>query len=167
MSLRMLAIITCQLIAGAALAQTGTVEITDAWARATPGKAETGAAYLTIVSPAADRVTSVSTPVAPRAELHTMSMEGGVMKMRPLAGIDLAPGEKVILQPGGTHIMLRGLVKPLEAGQSFPLTLNFEKAGAREVTVAVEKAGAMGPQGQGAGNMPMGNMPMGNMPMHH
>jgi copper(I)-binding protein len=160
MSLRLLAIIACQLIAGAALAQTGTVEITDSWARATPGKAETGAAYLTIVSSVADRLISVSTPVAQKAELHTMSMEAGVMKMRPLGGIDLAPGEKVTLKPGGMHIMLTGLVMPLEAGQSFPLTLNFEKAGSREVTVAVEKAGAMGPQGQGAGNMPMGNMPM-------
>ncbi len=156
MSLRLLAIVASLLIASAAAAQTGP-EIKDAWARATPGKAENGAAYLTIVSPVADRVTAVSTPVAQKAELHTMSMEGGVMKMRPLAGIDLPPGQPTTLKPGGMHIMLFGLVRPLQAGQSFPLTLSFEKAGAREVTVAIGKAGAMGPRGQG----------MGDMPMHH
>ena len=160
MPVRVLAIVVRLSIAGAALAQTSPVEITDAWARATPGKAENGAAYLTIVSPVADRVTAVSTPVAQKAELHTMSMEGGVMKMRPLEGIDLAPGQPVTLKPGGMHIMLIGLVKPLQAGQSFPLTLSFEKAGSREVAVAVEKAGAMGPQGRGSSDKPMGNMPM-------
>jgi copper(I)-binding protein len=148
MSLRLLAIAAYVRIAGAAVAQTGPVEIKDAWARATPGKAENGAAYLTIVSPVADRVTAVTTPVAQKTELHTMSMEGVVMRMRPLAGIDLPPGQPVTLKPGGTHIMLLGLLKPLQAGQSFPLTLSFEKAGSREVTVAVEKASAMG-------NMPM------------
>ena len=160
MSLRLLAIIASLLFAGAAVAQTDSVEITDCWARATPGKTETGGVYLTIVSPVADRVTAVSTPVAQKAGLHTMSMEGGVMRMRPLGGLDLAPGQKVMLKPGGTHIMLIGLVTPLEAGKSFPLTLSFEKAGSREVTVAVEKAGAMGPESQGSSNMPMGNMPM-------
>jgi copper(I)-binding protein len=151
-----LAFAACLPIAGAALAQTGQVELKDAWARATPGKAENGAAYLTIVSPAADRLVSVSTPVAKKAELHTMTTEGGVMKMRPLAGIDVAPGQPVTLKPGGAHIMLMGLNQPLQAGQSFPLTLSFEKAGQREVTVAIEKPGAMGPGGQAGGmQMPM------------
>jgi periplasmic copper chaperone A len=151
-----LAFAACLLVAGAAAAQTGQVEVKDAWARATPGKAENGAAYLTIVSPAADRLVSVSTPVAKKAELHTMTTEGGVMKMRPLAGIDVAPGQPVTLKPGGAHIMLMGLNRPLQAGQSFPLTLSFEKAGQREVTVAIEKPGAMGPGGQAGGmQMPM------------
>src|SRR4029077_2761977 len=89
------------LIAGAATAQQGTVEVTDAWARATPGKAENGAAYLTIASPTADRLTGRATPVATKAELHMMTMEVGIMRMRPLAGIDLPPGQKVTLRPGG------------------------------------------------------------------
>jgi copper(I)-binding protein len=130
------------MIAGTAAAQTVAVEVTDTWARATPGKAENGAAYLTLESPAADRLTGVSTPVAKKAELHTMTTEGGVMKMRPLAGVDLPAGQKVTLKPGAAHIMLLGLKEPLRPGQSFPLTLNFEKAGASEVTVTVEKAGA-------------------------
>ena len=133
------------LIASAALAQPGQLEVRDAWARATPGKAENGAAYLTIGSPTADRLVSIATPVAQRAELHTMSMKGGVMEMRPLAGLDIPAGQPVSLKPGGEHIMLLGLNQPLREGQSFPLTLNFEKAGPREVTVSVEKPGAAGP----------------------
>jgi copper(I)-binding protein len=157
---RLFVIVGSLLIAGAAVAQTGAVEVKDAWARATPGKAETGAAYLTIVSPAGDHLTAVSTPVAQKAELHTMSMEAGVMRMRPLPGIDLPAGQPVTLKPNGVHVMLMGLAKPLQVGQTFPLTLSFEKAAPREVSVTVEKAGAAGPQGAGMGNMPMGHMPM-------
>jgi len=131
--------------AGAALAQTGQLEVTNAWARATPAKAENGVAYLTIRTPTPDRLLSASSPVAKKAELHTMEMAGMVMKMRPLASLDIPGGEPVTLTPGGEHIMLMGLNGPLREGQSFPLTLNFEKAGAREVTVAVEKPGAAGP----------------------
>ena len=71
-----------------------------------------------------------------------------VMKMRPLAGLDIPAGQSVTLKPGGEHIMLMGLNGRLREGQSFPLTLTFEKAGAREVTVSVEKAGAAGPASQ-------------------
>ncbi len=151
-----LAFAACLLIAGAAMAQTGLVEVKDAWARATPGKAENGAAYLTIISAVADQLTEVSTPVAKQAEVHTMTMEGGVMKMRPLADVDLPANQPVTLKPGGTHIMLMGLTRPLKPGESFPLTLSFEKAGQREVTVAVEKPGAMGLEGHAGGmQMPM------------
>ena len=98
---------TCLLVVNGAAAQTGQIEIKDAWARATPGRAANGgAAYLTIVSTVPDRLTGASSPVAKKVELHTMSMEGGVMRMRPLAGIDIPHGQAVTLSPGGTHIML-------------------------------------------------------------
>lgn len=131
--------------AATALAQTGQLEVGHAWARATPGKSQTGAAYVTIVSPTADQLVSASTPVANKAELHMMEMSGMVMKMRPIAGVTIPPGKPVSLAPGGMHIMLMGLKQPLRAGQSFPLTLTFEKAGPRTVDVAVEKVGATGP----------------------
>ncbi|HYZ40658.1 MAG TPA: copper chaperone PCu(A)C, partial [Stellaceae bacterium] len=92
-----------------------------------------------------DRLVSASTPAAKKAELHTMSMQGMVMKMRPLAGLDIPAGQPVALKPGGEHIMLLGLKQPLREGQSFPLTLDFAKAGQRTVTVSVEKAGATAP----------------------
>ena len=86
-----------------------------------------------------------------------MTMQGDVMRMRPLATIDLPAGQAVVLKPGAVHIMLVGLKQPLRAGESFPLTLEFEKAGRREVNVVVEKAGAMGPGRAAGGGM---NMPM-------
>jgi periplasmic copper chaperone A len=131
--------------AAAASAQTGQLTVENAWARATPGKSEIGAAYVTIRSPTADRLVAASSPVAKKAELHTMSMSGMVMKMRPVAGIDIPAGQPVTLAPGGYHIMLMGLQKPLTAGNAFPLTLTFAKAGTRTVNVAVEKVGALGP----------------------
>ena len=155
MSPKLLALAASLLIAGSAAAQTGQIEVKNAWARATPGIAENGAAYLTIVSPVADRLTGVSTPEAKKAELHNMTMEGGIMRMRPLSGVELPAGQPVTLKPGGTHIMLMGLKQPLKQGESFPLTLSFEKTGSKEVTVAVEGPGAMGPQAQGMGHMPM------------
>jgi copper(I)-binding protein len=155
MILKSIIFVICLLVAGAAMAQAGQIDVKDAWARATPGKAENGAAYLTIVSPTADRLVSVSSPAAKKAGLHTMTMDGGVMKMRPLVGVDVPANEPVTLKPGGMHIMLQGLNEPLQAGKSFLLTLTFEKAGQREVEVAVEKPGAMGPEGHAGMQLPM------------
>ena len=143
MSFRFLAFAGVFAVANVVLAQTNQLEVSNAWARATPAKAENGAAYVTILSPTPDRLLSVSSPVAKKTELHTMEMAGMVMKMRPVAGLDIPAGQSVDLKPGGEHIMLIGLHQPLREGQSFTLTLNFEKAGARSVSVAVEKAGAM------------------------
>ena len=100
----------------AALAQSGDIEIKNAWARATPGGAQTAAAYVTIEAPSGDRLTGVSTPAAQKADIHSMTMDNGVMKMRQLDGLDLPAGKEVTLKPGGYHIMLTGLAKPLEAG---------------------------------------------------
>jgi copper(I)-binding protein len=145
MSIKILAFAAGLVVASAALAQPAQLEVNNAWAGATPGKAENGVAFLTIQSPTADRLVSASSPVAKKAELHTMSMQGMVMKMRPITGLDIPAGQPVTLKPGGEHIMLMGLDQPLHEGQSFPLTLDFEKAGPRTVTVNVEKAGARGP----------------------
>ena len=145
MSSRCIAFAAAIFLTNAASAQTGQLEVSHAWARATPGKAENGAAYVTIRSPIADRLVAASSPMAAKTELHTMSMQGMVMKMRQLAGLDIPAGQPVTLKPGAEHIMLMGLHGPLREGQSFPLVLTFEKAGPREVTVAVEKPGAAGP----------------------
>src|SRR5260370_40604211 len=145
MSIKILAFAAGRAVASAALAQPPELEVNNAWAGATPGKAENGAAYVPITSPTADRLVSASTPVAKKAELHTMSMQGMVMKMRPLSGVDIPAGQPVSLKSGGEHIMLMGLNQPLREGQSFPLTLAFEKAGPRTVTRTIEKAGTRGP----------------------
>jgi copper(I)-binding protein len=146
MSFKLFALaLTAALALATASAQTSQPQVTNAWARATSGTSQPGVAYLTIQSATPDRLVAASTPVAKTTELHTMSMSGGVMQMRPAAGIDIPVGQPVTLKPGGEHIMLMGLDHALREGQHFPLTLTFEKAGAREVTVAVEKAGATAP----------------------
>jgi copper(I)-binding protein len=150
--------------AGGAAAQGSDIQIKDVWARATPGGAQTAAIYVTIASAAGDRLTGASTPAAQTAELHSMTLDNGVMKMRQLDGIDLPAGQTVTLKPGGYHIMLTGLAQPLKDGQNFPLTLTFAKAGAQQVTVSVQKVGAMGPGGETGNGM---NMPGIDMPMKH
>src|SRR5437588_10925432 len=141
MSIKILAFAAGLAVASAAVAQPTQLEVDNAWASATPGKAENGAAYVTITSPTADRLVSASTPAAKKAELHTMSMQGMVMKMRPISGLDLPAGQPVSLKPSGEHIMLTGHNQPLRQDQSFPNTLDFEKAGHSTVTMTVPEPG--------------------------
>lgn len=127
----------------------GDIEITHPYATPTPPGAVNGAAYiatLTNTGQQADRLLRVGTPIAQRAELHSMTVDaGGVMRMRELAEMPLAAGASVKMRPGeGLHLMLIGLKQPLKAGDSFPLTLEFERGGKTEVKVIVQvpKAGA-------------------------
>jgi copper(I)-binding protein len=132
------------LLAFAARAEDG-LKIEQAWARATPGGAKNGAAYVTLESAAPDALVAASSPVAAKAEVHTHMQDKGVMKMMPVKEVPLDPGKKVELKPGGEHIMLMGLKRPLKEGEHFPLTLTFRNAGTREVEVRVEKPGAGAP----------------------
>jgi len=149
---------------GSALAQDGGIQIDQAWARATPGAATTGAVYVTLrnAGNTPDTLTAASTPAADKAELHLMKIENGVMEMRAVPSLAIAPGQSVVLEPSGYHLMLIGLKKPLKEGDTIPLSLTFEHGGTRQVTVSVAKIGAMH-----AGDM--GAMPgMSNMPgMNH
>ncbi len=127
-----------------ARAQPGSIEVSAAWARATAGSAP-GGAFMTIINkgPSDDRLIAASTTVARTAELHETKQENGVMKMTPVPALEIKAGTKVTLAPGGLHIMLTGLKAPLKQGESFPLVLKFDKAGAVNVMVKVEKPGAM------------------------
>jgi copper(I)-binding protein len=110
---------------------------------ARPSAGRTGAAYFTVESRgAADRLVSAATPAAEKTELHSMTMEGNVMRMRQVEGVDVPAGGKAALEPGGLHVMLIGLKAPLKEGDKFPLTLTFAKAGKVDVEVIVEKPGA-------------------------
>ena len=88
---------------------------------------------------------SAATGAAKKAGLHTHLMKNGVMKMRPVKAIEVAPGEPTVLKPGGLHIMLKGLKAPLAEGANFPLTLTFENAGSIEIQVKVQKQTDMAP----------------------
>lgn len=138
------------------------IAVTDVWARATPGGAKTGAVYLTLVNHGAegDRLVGVATPVADEAQLHTETIENGIMKMRRLTEVEVKPGAATVLKPGASHVMLVGLKHPLKEGESFPLMLDFAKAGKEEVQVKVAKVGAMGPQSGSMGARDMSRMNM-------
>lgn len=134
-------------LAPAAMAQQATpgVTVENAWARATSRAASTGAAYLTITDHGApDRLVPVATPIAAVAELHRTSMQNGVAQMRPVDGLAITAERPVTFSPGGYHIMLMQLKHPLHVGDTFPLTLTFEKAGPVQVNVAVKGPGASG-----------------------
>jgi copper(I)-binding protein len=125
--------------------QVGDLKIRHPFARATVEGQPVGAAYLVIENNGkmADRLIGVSTPVAKSAEMHTMSTEGGVMRMRKTKEIRLEPGSVVSMKPGdGYHLMLFGLTGPLKKGETIPLTLTFEKAGKTEISVDVQDAAA-------------------------
>jgi copper(I)-binding protein len=158
-----LAIIAMLALSGAAArADESAITVANAWARATPGKAPNGAAYLTVSNSGTtpDTLVGASSPVAAKTALHEDKEENGIMKMRPVAALAIAPGQSITLKPGAYHLMLTGLKEPLKQGASFPLTLTFENSGAKEVQVAVERAGAMS-GGMAAHDMPghdMGGM---------
>lgn len=121
------------------------IQVSDAWARATVAGQPGAAVYLTIVNHGQgdDRLVGASTPAATSATLHSNSSEGGVMRMRPIEdGIAVPGGATVKLQPSGNHAMLAGLSAPLAKGSSFPLTLDFERSGQRQVSVEVRDPSA-------------------------
>jgi len=126
----------------------GDLVITQCWARATPGGAKVGGAYMTITNKgsAVDRLTGGSADIAGKVEIHEMTTVNGVMKMRPLEkGLAIDPGKTVKLAPGGYHVMLEDLKGPLKQGDKVPVTLDFEKAGKVNVTLDVEGVGAQAP----------------------
>ncbi|MEQ8708838.1 MAG: copper chaperone PCu(A)C [Rhodospirillales bacterium] len=112
------------------------------WVRATPEKAPTSAGYLIIrnTGKTADRLASVESSIARKTEIHTMTMDGGVMRMRQLVdGLEIPAGGEVALKPGGEHIMFMGLNGQVEEGSDVTVRLNFEKAGPVDVTFPVQK----------------------------
>jgi periplasmic copper chaperone A len=134
-------------LAGAAHAQT---TVAEPWVRSTVAGQKATGAYLQISSATGGRLISAASPVAGLVEIHEMTMDGNVMKMRALPnGLELPAGKSVALKPGGLHVMLMDLKQALKAGDTVPLSLVVEGAGNRRETVEV-KATVRGPQGAAA-----------------
>lgn len=113
------------------------ITIDNAWARATlPGQASSTAYFTIRDKGGADRLLSVSSDAA-NASLHSTSMEGGVMRMRPLPSLEIHANSTVRFEPGGNHVMLIGLKSPLKPGSAIPLDLKFQKSGVHHVDSAV------------------------------
>ncbi|KQV16524.1 hypothetical protein ASC97_11675 [Rhizobium sp. Root1203] len=128
----------------------GDIEIGHPHARAMVPGAKVGGGYMNITNNGStdDRLVSVSSDRAASAEVHLMSVDGGVMTMRPVSGGLVVPaGKTVELKPGGYHIMFMSVTQPFKAGEMIKATLTFEKAGAVDVEFSVGNAG--GPSGGG------------------
>jgi len=158
-----LVLLTClsSLLAGAAIAgdvTAGALKIGQPWSRATPNGAKVAGGYLSVTNTGAepDTLTGGTFDEAGSVEIHSMSMEGGVMKMATVEnGLVVKPGETVTLKPGGLHLMFLGLKDPLKKGQTVKGTLTFAKAGSVPVTFTVESLAAKAP-GQGGMEMEHG-----------
>jgi periplasmic copper chaperone A len=142
---RLLALLALALAPAAAAAdeaRIGDLVIQDAWARASIGQVLNSAAYMTVTNRGAetDRLVDAAAPAAARAELHTHLHEQGVVRMRRVEAIEVAPGEATVLQPGGLHVMVIDLAAPLEAGDRLALTLTFERAGEIDLDLLVRDA---------------------------
>lgn len=161
-----LAVLAAGISAGPARAEdvkAGDLVISQAWSRATPNGAKIAGGYLTIENKgaAADRLIGGSGDIAGKVEVHEMSMNNGVMTMRPLDnGLAIEPGKTVKLAPGGYHLMMFDLKGPFKQGEKVPVTLEFEKAGKVKLSLDVQGVGAQAPGGSDSG----GHMEMKKSP---
>mgnify|MGYP003462203398 CR=1 FL=1 len=116
------------------------------WSRATPPGATIGAGFVLLRNAgAADRVMGAASPVAGRVEMHVTVREGEVMKMREVSAFEIPAGGTFELRPGGAHLMLMGLKRPLKKGDKVPLTLKLEKGCELTVELEVQEMGARAP----------------------
>lgn len=143
------------------MTKVGDVMIHGAWARASLGNTKNSAAYMIIeaTGDAADRLVGTETDAANSAELHNHLMENGIAKMRPVAAVEVAPGEPTVLQPGGLHVMLMGVKQPLVEGETMMLSLTFEQAGSVDLEVPIKgvTGGMQHGQGQHGHDQPATN----------
>ncbi len=155
------------LAAAMALAFTSTafagVEVIDPYVRAVPPGAPATAAFMGLKADA-DGVALIEadSDVAKAVELHTHVHDNGVMRMRPIEKIELKKGEVVTLQPGGLHVMLIGLTRPVKPGDSVDIELKFSDGTSQKITAPVRRIKMKGMmKGMGMG----GHKPM-SMPAH-
>jgi hypothetical protein len=123
----------------------GNLKLTAAWARATPKGATVGGGYFTVtnIGNTADRLIGGTSDASSRFEIHEMSMDNGVMKMREVvSGVEIKPGQTIRFEPNGYHIMFVGLKNQLKEGEHIHATLQFEKAGSAALDFVVESIGA-------------------------
>jgi copper(I)-binding protein len=126
------------------------VSVEQPWTRATPPGAKVGAGFMQLRNAgAADRVVGASSPVAGRVEMHVTLREGEVMKMREVKSFEVPAGGSFELKPGGAHLMLLDLKRPLKKGEKVPLTLKLEKGGELKLELGVEEMGARHPAQHG------------------
>jgi copper(I)-binding protein len=137
----LIALLTALTPTAFAQAEKDDITVQDVWTRATPGNAKTAAVYFVAINRGSesDRITGASSPASDRAEMHTNIRDGDVMRMRRVISVDVPAGGRAAFSPAGFHVMLTGLKTSLKPGDTFPLTLFFDRTGDRTVTVTVRK----------------------------
>lgn len=126
------------LAAAGTLAAQAQVRIDDAWVRATVPQQKATGAFMQLQSPTDSRLVGVRSPLSAHAEVHEMAQDGGVMKMRPVPALDLPAGKTVELKPGGYHVMFFDLQRQVKAGETVPITLEFEGRDGKRSTQDVQ-----------------------------
>lgn len=121
-----------------ALAAHAQVSVQDPWVRATVVQQKATGAFMRLESAQDTRLVAASSPLTPTVEVHEMALQGDVMKMRHIPALDIPAGKAVELKPGGYHIMLMDLPKPVSAGETIPLTLVFEDPQGQRSEVTVQ-----------------------------
>jgi copper(I)-binding protein len=112
--------------------------VSNPWVRATVAQQQATGAFMQITSTIPVRLVAAESPIAEHVEIHEMKMDGDVMKMRQIDGLNVEPGKALELQPGGYHIMFLGLRNPVREGDQIPLQLRFESKGQPVETIAVK-----------------------------
>ncbi|MDX2276854.1 MAG: copper chaperone PCu(A)C [Hyphomonadaceae bacterium] len=136
-SVLLLALAACSPAPTPTAAEDG-IEIREAYVAPSPAGVDLAAGYLTIVNHGPeDRLIGASSERAANVQLHTMQMDGPVMRMRMVESMTIPEGGEITLSPGGDHLMFTGLTAPFAAGDEVPVRLNFEHAGAIDVTLLV------------------------------
>jgi len=127
------------------------LHIDNAWAPPTPRGVDVSAGYLTITnnSSADDALIGASSARAERVEVHEMTMQDGVMQMRPAARLPISAGDSIALAPGGRHLMFFGVAPPFAEGETIPVRLTLERAGAIDVSLPVRHPSAASPRHDG------------------
>ena len=142
-----LALFALAAVSGAWAQTKGNLEIEHPWARATPPGASVGGGFATVrnagVEP--DKLIGASSPAADHVELHVMSMDNGIMRMRQVPSFAVPARGELTLKPGGKHLMFLGLKRPLKPGEKVPVKLRFERAGEVQVQLEVGSMGQMAP----------------------
>jgi periplasmic copper chaperone A len=126
----------------------GDVQVRHPWSRATPPGAKLAVGYMEIRNRGAklDRVIGASTPLARKVEMHVTTHEDGVARMREVKAFEVPAGQRVEMRPGGSHLMLVDIVRPLAKGERIPLVLRFEHAGELAVELDVQELGSRHPR---------------------
>jgi protein SCO1/2 len=128
-------------------ASSGSIKVVGAWSRSTAPGASVGVVYFEVINAGpADTLLAIECPAAERAEMHGTARVDGIMKMRPVASVDIPAGGRLSFQPGGLHAMLIGIKQPLKEGGRLPLTLVFQRAGKLRFEAAIQGLGTTDPR---------------------